>query len=342
MKKVLFSLFIIAISVFLFVRFGAKQTQLLSLSSSGEHYREECQNEGCDTEEREELHEDYESECFEESCKYEEVRETAGAQASINPMMDDFGGRGWKVSGCHRWGGCFYSPGNNTTSGDVFFGTLCTQSSINQHWDDFDFDKGDWDDGFGYDAPCDINQPLARTFNALNLLDFFGTSMPEGSSNWLPWFYAYASDNIDELDAKCDFGQANGCTFATTYTGAQDNRTELYWPFFYRTAVQHVPGRAETIVHESRHAGGKSHNCTTCPNGGSCDTNWGYRGANYLAVMYLWWLRAQGTGVTPALRQLAQSRGNVILGNNFCSGNPTNQQVFGAGTPNPNAPFSIP
>lgn len=339
--RTILTLVVIAIPILSFVGFGARQTDLLSLNGSGEHYWEECQNEGCDTEEREEMHESYESECFEESCKYEEVREVAGRRDSINPMMNDFQGRGWKVSGCHRWGGCFYSPGNNTTSGDAFFGGLCTQASINQHWNDFDFDKGDWDEGFGWDDPCNINQPLARTFNALNLLDFFGTSMPAGSSNWLPWFYAYASDKTDELDAKCDFGLPNGCTFATAFTGLQDNRTELYWPFYYHN-IMNVPSRAATIVHESRHAGGKSHNCTSCANGGSCDTNWAYSGAIYLEVMYLWWVRAAGTGLTPAVRQQAQTRGNVALGNNFCSGNPTNQQVLGAGAANPGAPFTIP
>jgi hypothetical protein len=334
-------LFAIAIPIFLLVGLGARQNHVASSSDSGETYLEECQNEGCDVEERRELHASYESECFEETCSYEEVREIAGRRDSINPMMDDFQARGWKVSGCHRWGGCFYSPGNNTTSGDSAFGALCTQASINQHWDDFDFDKGDWDDGFGWDEACNINQPLARTFNALNLLDFFGTSMPAGSSNWLPWFYAYSSDEIDELDAGCDFGQANGCTNARTWTGAQDNRTELYWPFYYAT-VMNVPARASTIVHEARHAGGKSHNCTGCANGGSCDSSWAYSGANYLQILYLWWVRAQGTGLTTAVRGMAQTRGNVLLGNRFCSGPPTNQQVLGAGAANPNGAFSIP
>lgn len=340
MKKILL-LVTMATLIVLFVRFGANQTELIALHDSGEDYKEECQSEGCDTEEQSEMHGSYESECFEESCHYEEVRETAGSQASINPMMDAFAGHGWKVSNCHRWGGCFYAPGNNVISGDAAFGGLCNQSSINQHWDDFDFDQGDWDNGFGYDQPCNINQPLARTFNALNLLDFFGTSMPSGSSNWLPWFYAYASDETDELDALCDFGQPQGCTFATAFTGLQDNRTELYWPFYYNTAMN-VPSRAATIVHESRHAGGKSHNCENCSNGGSCDTNWGYVGANYLEIMYLWWIRAQGTGLTSAVRQMAQTRGNVLLGNRFCSGQPTNLQVFGANAPNPTALFTIP
>ncbi|MDQ3802389.1 MAG: hypothetical protein M3416_00815 [Acidobacteriota bacterium] len=340
--RTILTLFAIAVPVCLFVAFGARQTDLLSLDDPGEHYWEECQGEGCDTEEREELHESYMSECFDESyCGLEEVRELAGRRDSINPMMDDFQGRGWTVSGCHRWGGCNYAPGDKGASGDAAFGALCTQASINQHWNDFDFDKGDWDEGFGWDDACNTDQPLARTFNALNLLDFFGTSMPAGSGNWLPWFYSYSSDQIDELDARCDFGQPNGCTNGRTFTGAQDNRTELYWPFYYSNQLN-VPSRAAVIVHEARHAAGKSHNCGNCPNGSSCDTDWAYGGANYLNIMYLWWVRAQGTGLTSAVRQMAQTRGNVLLGNRFCSGCPTNQQVRGGNAPNPNACFSIP
>ncbi len=330
----------IALPVILFVLFGSNRSERLLLNDTGEHYSEECQSEGCNTEETEELRESYESECFEENCSFEEVRELAGRTNSVNAMLTDFQNRGWTVSGCHFWGGCTYSPGNNAASGDVTFGAMCTQNSINQHWADFDFDQGDWDEGFGYDDPCNIDLPLGRTFNALNLLDFFGTSMPAGSTNWLPFFYSYASSNTDELDARCGFGQANGCTFATSFTGV-DYTVELYWPFFYRN-IMNVPGRAGTIVHESRHQGGKGHNCTTCPNGGSCDTNWGYNGAIRYEIMYLWWLRAQGSGVSPALRASARTRANVLLGNNFCQGNPTRATVFGAGVSNPNGLFQVP
>lgn len=339
MKKII-SLIAIAMPIILFVSFGAQRSEMLLLSDNGEDFREECQREGCDTEETEELHESYESECFEENCQFEEVREIAGRTGSINAMMNNFQNRGWTVNNCHRWGGCVYSPGNNNTSGDVAFGALCTQSSINQHWADFDFDKGDWDEGFGYNDPCNINLPLGRTFNALNLLDFFGRSMPNGSSNWLPWFYAYASNKTDELDARCGFGQANGCTFARSIRGL-DDRVELYWPFFYRN-IMNVASRAATIVHESRHQDGKGHNCNSCANGGSCDTNWGYRGANYMGIMYLWWLRAAGDGVSPALRAAARTRGNVQLGNRFCSGNPTRGQVLGSGVSNAASAFRIP
>lgn len=310
------------------------------------NYYEECQSEGCDTEETEELHESYESECFEENCDIEEVREIAGRRGSINAMINDFQARGWAFNACDRVGPCTASPGNNTTSRDVFYGALCTQASINQHWSDFDFDKGDWDGGFGYNDPCNINLPLGRTFNALNLLDFYGTSKPAGSSNWLPWFYSFASNAIDELDGRCGSGCPGACAGCGSFTNAinfrgLDDRTELYWPFFY---AQNVFGRASIIVHEARHADGKGHNGgTTCGNGGSCDTTWAYNGANRYQVLYLWWLRAVGTGMTTAMRNQIQTVGNALLGTGGTFNTPpTNAAVYGAGATNPTALFSIP
>lgn len=333
-------LFILAIPIFLFVRFGAKQNVNFDLSDRGEYgYHEECQQEGCDSEEREELHESYDEECLGETCRKEEVRELAGRTNSINAMLDRFAASGWATSGCHRWGGCFYSPGKlgNLASGDTAFGSLITQASVDQHWADFDFDKGDWDDGFGYFDAGNIDKPLARTFNALNLLDFFGTSKSPDSDNWLPWFYAFASNNIDELDARCNFGQSCGCTLASNTQGL-DDYVELYWPFFYALSV---PARASTIVHEARHEQ-KGHNGGTgCPRGGSCDTSWGFNGSNTYQVLYLWWVRARGAGLSPAMRALARARGNVILANGF-NNRPTRGEVFGSGVSSPSSDFSIP
>lgn len=329
---------VLACSIFLFVHLGADAPR--PSASNVDDYNEECRNEGCETEELVEMYESYESECREETCDVEEVRETAGRRDVINEMLNAFIARGWAVSPCDFVGNCTPSPGDNSASGDAAFGAMCTQASINQHWADFDFDKEDWDDGFGYHAPCDINLPLARTFNALNLLDFFGTSMPPRSSNWLPWFYAFASNEIDELDGRCGSGSANGCDIAATVDAAfVDNWTQLYWPFFYGIMV---PERASTIVHEARHADGVGHDGGSgCPTVGSCDSSWGYNGANMFEVLYLWWVRAEGVGLSPAIRSNARTTGNQLLGNMF-NRRPTNGEVFGAATSNAGAPFSIP
>lgn len=175
---------------------------------------------------------------------------------------------------------CKYQPENNNDSGDNFYiSSACNQTYINQFWNHFDFDKGDWDEGFGYEAACDVNRPLARTFNSLYLLAYsaedYAKSTSDFSGNALRWGYPYAATHIDELDGRCGSGDKNSGARATTYTGAfADDRTVLKWPFFYGEVVVE---RAGTILHESRHAAGKSHNGGSgCPRKGSCDTNWAY------------------------------------------------------------------
>ena len=70
------------------------------------------------------------------------------------------------------------------------------------------------------------------------------------SNNILHWGCRYARNQIDELRAKC----GDGTAIAATIGG---DRIELYLGFFYS---KNLPGRAETLMHESRHMGGKSHN----------------------------------------------------------------------------------
>ncbi|MBN8739427.1 MAG: hypothetical protein J0H86_07955 [Xanthomonadaceae bacterium] len=215
---------------------------------------------------------------------------------------------------------CVYQPGNNNDSGDNFYiAPVCEQRFIDQFWNHFDFDKGDWDDGFGYDDPCNVNQPLARTFNALYLLAYsaqdYATSTSDFSGNALRWGYPYSATKIDELDGRCGSGDKNTGARATTYTGLQDNRTVLKWPFFYGEVVVE---RAGTILHEARHAGGKSHNGGTgCPRKASCDTNWAYEGANMYQVLYLWWFRVAGTRTTTAMKNRARSEAQSIIDRGF-------------------------
>lgn len=216
---------------------------------------------------------------------------------------------------------CFWMPGDNNDSGDNFYGAFtCDQAYIDQFWDHFDFDKGDWDDGFGWEAACDLARPLARTFNALYLLAYsaedYATSTSDFSGNALRWAYPYAATKIDELDGRCGSGSATSGARATTYTGAfVDDRTVLKWPFFYGEVVVE---RAGTILHESRHAAGKGHNGgSSCPRKKSCDTNWAYKGANMYQVLYLWWFYVDGTRTTTGMRNYARQEGQRIIDRGF-------------------------
>jgi hypothetical protein len=49
-------------------------------------FNEECNQEGCDNEEIEELYDSFASECIDEGCNREEVLELAGPSSSIDPM----------------------------------------------------------------------------------------------------------------------------------------------------------------------------------------------------------------------------------------------------------------
>ena len=207
---------------------------------------------------------------------------------------------------------CTVPSHNNNTSGDNFYGAwTCSQVYIDQFWYHFDFDKGDWDDGFGYDDPCNLSLPLAKTFNALYLLAYsaedYARRTDDFSGNALRWAYPYCATVARQLDARCGDGSA----FASSSSGG----IKLFLGFFYTLSVSE---RAGTIVHESRHQGGKSHNGGTgCPRGVSCDTNWAYEGANMFHVLYLWWFAVDGTRTTTAMKNLARNRATAVHNSAF-------------------------
>lgn len=204
---------------------------------------------------------------------------------------------------------CTYTPSNTTTSGDTLYGPrVCNQPFVDWAWDAFDFDKGDWDDGWGWDTPCDINRPLSRTFSGIWCLTYSAGGNPnptiDSSIPILNWGWRYAQDKIDELDGGC----TNGSAIAETWQGAfVDDRTALYLSFFNEA----VSLRAGSILHESRHADGVGHD------DGNNDSSWEYNGAWRWQVCWLSWFAAQGQFTTSALQTIARQRANQILANNF-------------------------
>src|SRR5512132_825810 len=101
---------------------------------------------------------------------------------------------------------CTAQVPNLNASGDNLYGPrACPQDFIDFVWDAYDFDKEDWDDGFGWPDGCDVTQPLARTFHGLWCVE---NSAPDPSDDSydrpiLNWAGRFARDNIDELDARC-------------------------------------------------------------------------------------------------------------------------------------------
>lgn len=102
-----------------------------------------------------------------------------------------------------------------------------------------------------------------------------------------------------------------------------DKRIELYLDFFYASS-KHVPGRASTFVHESRHIDGKPHLADFPPGSGfgggaGADTDWAYDGAWKWQACWLSWYWAAARGSTPALRARARDECNFILQNAFAT-----------------------
>lgn len=195
----------------------------------------------------------------------------------------------------------------------------CSQREINDMWGRFDFDRKDWDGGFGYYNACNENLPLKRTFNALQLLKWahVDPTCDTSDSNIARWGYCWAGEQIDELDGRC----GNGSYVAMNFNSFWDDRTELYRGFFYD---QTVVGRAMTIIHEARHAqSGCSH--VRCASAGECDVNYfhgcGSRGMGAYAMgvhwlaHYVW--HGQPSWKSSATRDDAIAISNWTLGYKF-------------------------
>lgn len=217
---------------------------------------------------------------------------------------------------------CTATVPDKNLSGDNLYGPrICWQEFIDWAWDAHDFDKGDWDDGFGYDDVCNTDLPLARTLNAIWLLNYSADDYwnEQWSNNILHWARRYVRNEVDELDARCGDGSAVATSFSGFFV---DDRIELYLGFFYGPTVA---SRAGTLVHECRHQGGKSHNANF-PAGSvfgagrsGADSSWGYQGAWMYDALYLWWFYADGRRTTTAMRQSARQRANLIIDNAFAT-----------------------
>jgi hypothetical protein len=204
---------------------------------------------------------------------------------------------------------CPYTATNSITSGDRLYAPRGSfEPFMLWAWEQFDFDKEDWDDGRGYEAVTDETTPLNRTLNGLWCLTYSGAVPPDShissTSAILNWGWRYAQNKIDELDDGCNSG---GAVAATQIGFGVDHWTQLYEPFF----DQPVSLRAGTLVHEARHADGVVHDA------GTNDSSWAFEGAWRWQVCWLGWFVTSGRASTPALKAAARQRANAILANNF-------------------------
>ena len=203
---------------------------------------------------------------------------------------------------------CTATVPNLDASGDNLYGPrICWQAFIDWAWDAFDFDKNDWDGGFGYFSVCDNRRPLSRTMSAIWCLTYSSPNFPRESynSNILEWGCRFARNAIDELDARCS---RPGFLAWTQWGPFVNDWTQLYVPYWYSLGVSQ---RAGTLLHEARHADGKGHDS------GNNDSSWGYNGAWRWEVAWLAWFNAEGQSTSTAMRTQARQRANNIINSRF-------------------------
>jgi hypothetical protein len=210
-------------------------------------------------------------------------------------------------------------PDKNASGDNLYGAVICQQVYISYFWNNYGFrgNKDYWQHGFGWDDPCNTDLPLARTFNSCYLLTYSAEDYLNESwdSPILNWGRRYVRNNIANLRSKCGDGSA----IARSFSGGL---VELYLGCWYS---KDVPGRAETLLHESRHQGGKPHNANF-PTGSvfgagksGADSTWDYNGAWMYGALYLWWFFAAGARTTSAMKQRARQRGNLVIDNAFAT-----------------------
>ena len=136
---------------------------------------------------------------------------------------------------------------DKTVTGDSLYGPrACWQEFIDWAWYAHGFQQTYWDDGFGYEDCCNTDLPLARIFDAMWLLNYSADDYwnEDWGNNCLHWARRYVRDQINDLRSLC----GDGTAIARSVSG----HVELYLGCFYS---KDCAGRAETLLHESRHLG---------------------------------------------------------------------------------------
>ena len=212
---------------------------------------------------------------------------------------------------------CTRPATDNATSGDTLYGArTCWQEFVDWAWAAYGFQNNFWDDGFGYEDPCNRDLPVNRTMNSLWVLCYSADDYnnDEYSNNCLHWARRYTWNQIDSLRSRCGDGTLIG--------QASGSNVDLFLGFWYD---YNAISRAAILLHEARHLGGKGHDAQF-PAGSvygegddGADSTWGFEGAWMYETLYLWWFFADGRRTTQALRDRAREEGNVNIDNAFAT-----------------------
>lgn len=158
-----------------------------------------------------------------------------------------------------------------------------------KYWDDFGFYKRWWDDGFGFDDPCNPKRPLARVMNSIDLISRgSGYNVKLGSTSFYTWLtkgFTPFSDPIKRLRFKCEH---RSIPTASGYAYYPVRTIYLYMQGVYDSST--VVRRASSLVHERGHLAGKWHNGDCVDDVGDtlrCDESWEYKGPYRYQVLYM-------------------------------------------------------
>jgi hypothetical protein len=214
-------------------------------------------------------------------------------------------------------------------SGDYEYSSQICDSGMIDGWVwAYSMDQGNWDDGRGWEAPCDIAKMLGRTFVGLYILNSSEEASNQAST-WddlsglpLRWAGNYAHLAFDELDGECRW---DSNATARTVRSPIDSYTDLFHGFVYSLGST---TRAGVLLHESRHADGYGHDGNDGSNpcvsrSDSCDESFTWDGGSGRANSYeVYWLNDfyyRGQYTTTWHKQMAKDRGNYVLTNRFDS-----------------------
>lgn len=126
---------------------------------------------------------------------------------------------------------CSAGPGDKNASGDNLYGLrICWQPFVDYAWTAHGMQKTYWEKGWGYHDPCNTDLPLARTFNAIWLLNYSAEDYmnEDWSNNILHWGPRYVREQVRSYGLRPGCVKAeNPAAVATTYGAgcAQYRRT---------------------------------------------------------------------------------------------------------------------
>jgi hypothetical protein len=216
--------------------------------------------------------------------------------------------------------GCTHRVVSQKGIGDDHYGALVrAQDYFEYFWNAYGFRNNEdyWSHGWGLEDAYNTDKPLARILNGCYALtysapDYENQGFDKPILNWAPRFVA---GFVRDLRPKCNDGPG----FAESFPG--QGLVTLFLPYFY---AKDVPGRAETLVHESRHLEGMSHDAAFPPHSHvgkpgrqGADSSWEREGAWMYAVLYLAWFARDAARTTTALRERARERANLLLDGAF-------------------------